>query len=362
MQQKKVNSLRLGLFIFISFLLFVSAILILGQKRNMFQQTIKLSTVFKDVQGLRVGNNVRFTGIDVGTIVGMDIISDTAVLVSFSIDKNVVPYIKKDSRATVGNEGLMGSKIVIIMSGTPGSESVESGDQLPSIESVQFDDIVKEIQNSSEKISEVANNLIEITAKINRGDGIFGKLFTDSELTAEIDRTGRNIELLSRNLNELSVKINNGEGLIGRILMDTTFANRLDITSDNITLISKNLAEFTDALNNGEGIIGQLFSDTTSSEGFLQMSKDMETILKNLADVTEKLNDDNNALHKFIADPSYADSVEVMLNNLNQGIVEVTQASEAVQRSGLVRAFSKNEEKQKRKEERKQQKNAGSAP
>ena len=89
------------------------------------------------------------------------------------------------------------------------------------------------------------------------------------------------------------------------------------------------------------------------------MSKDLETVLKNLAEVTTKLNDENNALHKFIADPSYADSVEVMLTNLNQGIIEVTQASEAIQRSGLVRAFSKDEEKQKRKEERKQQKNAG---
>ena len=97
MQQKKIKPIRLGLFIFISFLLFVSAILILGRKRNMFQQTIKISTVFKDVKGLRVGNNIRFTGIDVGSIVDMSILSDTAVSVVFSIDKHVVPYIKKEA-------------------------------------------------------------------------------------------------------------------------------------------------------------------------------------------------------------------------------------------------------------------------
>lgn len=355
MQQKKLFPIRLGLFIFISFLLFVSAILILGQKRNLFQQTIKISTVFKDVKGLRVGNNIRFTGIDVGSIVNISILSDTAVSVAFSVDKNVVPYIKKDSRATVGTEGVMGSKIVIILPGTPGSESIEPGDQLPSIESVEFDDIVKEIKNSSEKISEVANNLIEITEKINRGDGIFGKLFTDSELTAEIERTGRNIELLSKNLNELSAKINKGEGLIGRILMDTTFANRLDITSDNVAKISENLEDFTTKVNEGKGILGQLFADTTIANNFNQFSSDLESILTNLAEVSAKLNDETNALHKFIADTTFADSVDIMMSNLNKGIIEVTEASEALQRSGLVRAFSKDEEKLKRKEERKQQ-------
>ncbi len=359
MQQKKLRAIRLGLFIFIAFILFVSAILILGRKTNMFQQSIKISTVFKNVRGLRVGNNVRFTGIDVGAVVNISILSDTAVSVLFSIEKNVIPYIKKDSRATVGTEGVMGNTIVIILPGTPGSAPVEPGDELPSIESVEFDDIIKEIKRSSEKISKVADNLIDITEKINRGDGIFGKLFTDSDLTAEIDRTGRNIQLLSKNLNELSEKINKGEGLIGRILMDTTFADRLDITTENVALISENLQDFTKRVNEGEGILGQLFTDTTTSS-FIQFSSDLKIILNNLAEVSTKLNDENNALNKFIADTAFADSVGVMLNRLNEGIVEVTEASEAIQRSGLVRAFSKNEEKQQRKEEKREQKKANS--
>ncbi len=362
MRQRRIYNIRLGLFIFISIVLFICAILILGRRQSMFQQTIKISTIFTDVRGLRVGNNVRFAGIDVGAIVNISLLSDTSISVVLSIDKNVIPYIKKDSRATVGTEGLMGSKIVVILPGTPTNDPVESGDELPSIESVEFDDIVKEIKKSSEKISEVANNLIEITEKVNRGDGIFGKLFTDSELTAEIEETGKNIERLTNNLNELSLKINRGEGLIGRILMDTTFANRLDITSDNVALISENLVEFTDMINSGEGILGQLLSDTISSEGFMQLSRDLETVLKNLAEVTTKLNNENNALHKFIADTDFADSVEIMLNNLNQGIIEVTEASEALQRSGLVRAFSKDEEKQQKREEKRQQKRESSTP
>jgi len=46
-----------------------------------------------------------------------------------------------------------------------------------------------------------------------------------------------------------------------------------------------------------------------------------------------------------------------MLHNLNEGIIEVTEASEALQRNALVRVFSKDEEKIRKKEERKQKRN-----
>ena len=130
MANKRSRSIRVGLFIFLSFVLFVIAILILGRKRNMFQPTIRISTVFRDVRGLKIGNNVRFTGIEVGAVVGISILSDTAVSVELSMDKSVVPYIKKDSKATIGTEGLMGSKIVLILPGSPGSESIQPGDKL----------------------------------------------------------------------------------------------------------------------------------------------------------------------------------------------------------------------------------------
>ncbi len=345
MTQDKKISIRVGLFIFISFLLLVGAILILGRKRNMFQQSIKIATVFSNVQGLRVGNNVRFTGIEVGAVSNIKILTDTSALVVLSIDKGAVPFIKKDSRTIIGSEGLMGSKIVMLLPGTPGSPAVEDGDEITSERSIEFDDIIKEIQISGEKISEVANNLIEITGKINRGDGIFGKLFTDSELTQEIDQTGKNIESLSRNLKEVTEKINAGEGLIGHILMDTTFAQKLDETSINVAIISSNIEKLSSRIKNGEGSLGQLFADTTSAKGFIRMSQDLEKAVNNLSEISQKMNDPSNALNQFIADSAFADTLKITFRNLNKGLTEITEASEAVQRSGIVRAFSKDKKK-----------------
>ncbi len=277
----------------------------------------------------------------------INIISDSSVNVEFSINKSVVPYIKKDSKATIGTEGLMGNTIIIILPGTSGTSNIVPGDQLPSVNPVSIDDIIKEIKKSSEKISEVANNLIDITEKINRGDGIFGKLFTDSELTTEIDRTGKNIASLSNNLSEITGRINQGEGTMGKLFIDTTFSQRLDSAAINVTLISRNLEEFTDKMNQGEGILGNLLADSSIAGDFNKANKNLGIVLSNLSEVSRKLNDKNNALNKFIADTAFADSVDVMLNNLNKGIVEVTKASDALQRSGVVRAFSKKDKKKK---------------
>ncbi len=341
MAKIKAKALQLGLFIFLSFLLFIAGILILGQKTSMFTQTIKISTMFHDVRGLQVGNNVRLTGIDVGAVDAITIISDTAVLVEMSMHKDVVGFIKKDSKATIGNDGLMGSKIVILLPGDPDSPTIEPGDQLPAIEPVEMDEIMVEVRRSSEKISIVADNLIEITDKINRGDGIFGKLFTDSELTERIDESGKNIAELAASLNELLGKMNSGEGLMGKLINDEELGQRIDETTVDLREVVANLEEFTNRLNEGESVLGQLMSDTT-------FSSDLATMATNLSEVSEKLNAEDNALHKFINDPEFADSVEVMLFNLNKGLREVTEASEALQRSGLIRAFSKDVDKKKK--------------
>lgn len=347
------KGLRVGLFIFISFFLFVAAILILGRKRNMFQQSVKISTVFRDVRGLKVGNNVRFAGIEVGAIVGITILSDTAVFVDLSMDKDVVPFIKKDSKASIGSDGLMGSKIIFILPGNPSSEPIEPGGQLKSVAPVEVDDIVKDIQLSGERIAQVANNLLEITDKVNGGDGVFGKLFTDTEFSDQIGQSGKNIAELSQNLNELLEGINNGNGLVGKLFTDEEFAVRIDTTTVNLAEISANLEHLTSMVESGNGIFGKLLTDSIAAESFSKAGTDLGTTIANLAEVSEKLNDENNALNRFIADPEFADSVEVMLNNLNRGIVEVTQASEALQRSGFVRAFSKDEEKKEEKKKKK---------
>ena len=66
-------------------------------------------------------------------------------------------------------------------------------DTLATIEQIDIDEIMQEVKKSSENITVVSSELISITQKINRGDGIFGKIFTDTTFTRNLDATSRNI-------------------------------------------------------------------------------------------------------------------------------------------------------------------------
>src|SRR5450432_2324931 len=88
--------------------------LLCGQAKNKFGSVYRLSSVFKSVSGLKIGSNVRFAGIDVGTVDDIELITDTSVKVDMVIQKNVQRFIKKDAQASIGSEGLMGDKVVVV--------------------------------------------------------------------------------------------------------------------------------------------------------------------------------------------------------------------------------------------------------
>jgi phospholipid/cholesterol/gamma-HCH transport system substrate-binding protein len=349
MQVKTTERIKLGIFITLAIGLLIMAIYIVGRKQNLFKPIIKISTVFKNVKGLRIGDNVRYSGIDIGNVLNMNILSDTSVYVELSIEKSVIRFIKKNSVATIGTEGLMGNKIVLILPGTPDKAHVESGDNLISIEPIEIDDIMIEIKASSEKISHVSDNLIDITDKINRGEGILGKLFTDNPLTNNIDRAGENAVTITQSLIDISDKVNKGYGIFGKILTDTAFTEELETAGKNLNAISENIKDISAKINRGEGIFGRLFTDTSITHNLYNTSLNLEMTTRNLSEIVEKMNYRKSVFNKLISDSTFADTLELTIQRLNKGIMEATEASEAIQRSGLIRMFSKGKNKNSKK-------------
>src|SRR5512133_577022 len=95
---------RLGLFVVGGLALFVLAIFIIGKQKNLFNPVFKLTTAFYNVSGLQVGNNIRFSGINVGTVNNISILNDSTVMVEMLIKKNVRQFIKSDCMVAIGSE------------------------------------------------------------------------------------------------------------------------------------------------------------------------------------------------------------------------------------------------------------------
>lgn len=336
----------MGTFTTLGLFIFIAAIYLVGTKENIFGSTIEISAIFQDVRGLSEGDRVRLSGIEIGTVSYIGFLSDNRVLIDMNLEKQQAAFIKKDSRAIVASEGLMGAKVVMILPGSPQAPPVDENDTLVTVEQVDIDDIMKEVKSSSENITRVTSELISITEKINRGEGVFGTIFTDTSITANLDETAKNIARITANLTELSGRVNRGEGIIGKLFADTLLSAGIDRSKRDIDDISRNIKEITEKISKGEGIFGRLFTDTTLTNNLFRTGLNLEQITENLMALTATLNRDSTTLGLLISDPSFADSLQVTLQRINAGIIEATEAAEAIQRSGVVRLFSKDREEE----------------
>ena len=118
---------RLGLFIIGGIALFVLAIFIIGRQQNLFNPVFKVTANFNNVSGLQVGNNIRFSGINIGVVDNIQIINDSTVKVDMLIRQNVQEFIKSDSQASIGSEGIIGDRLIIISQGSSDAPVIRNG-------------------------------------------------------------------------------------------------------------------------------------------------------------------------------------------------------------------------------------------
>jgi len=193
---------RLGIFVAGGLVLFVLAIFIIGKQKNLFNPVYTLNSTFYNVSGLQVGNNIRFAGINVGTVDNIFIINDSTVKVTMMIRKDVQKFIKKDCEAAIGSEGLMGDRLIIITQGGADAALTQDGDQLTSKEPVETDAIMASLKVTAGNVEIITQQLAEIMLKINGGNGTLGKLIQDTTIAENLNQTIVNIKKSSKGLDE----------------------------------------------------------------------------------------------------------------------------------------------------------------
>lgn len=193
--QNQKFKIRLGLFIAGGLAIFVIAIFIIGKQKHLFNPVFKLTSTFYNVGGLQVGNNISFSGIIVGTVDRISIINDSTVRVDMLVKKDVQRFIKSDCEVAIGSSGLIGDKNLIITQGSTKAPIVKDGQKLESIEPVEIDAIIANLEITSEQLAEIMFN-------INNGNGTLGRLIKDSAIANDFSQTMLNIKSSSKGLNE----------------------------------------------------------------------------------------------------------------------------------------------------------------
>lgn len=202
MEKSQNFKVRLGIFIAVGLTLFVLAIFIIGKQKNLFDPVFRLTTRFQNVGGLQVGSTVRFSGINVGTVDKIRIVNDSTVRVDMLIKKDVQRFLRADSEAGIGSEGIIGDKILVLSQGSPTAKIVHDGQSITSSEPVETDAIMASLQVTADNAALATGEINEILGKINSGQGTLGKLIQDPTMANNIDQTIINLKKSTKGLDE----------------------------------------------------------------------------------------------------------------------------------------------------------------
>jgi phospholipid/cholesterol/gamma-HCH transport system substrate-binding protein len=270
------RNLRLGIFVIVGTVILITALYLIGSKQNLFGSTFTISAQFNNVSGLMKGNNVRFAGINVGTVESVEIVSDSSVNVIMIIEDKAREYIRKNALASVGTDGLMGNKLVNINSAGGNGPSIEEGDVLQSLKPVEMDQMVRTLDVTNENIKVISTNLRNITDKINSKNSLWS-LLMDTVVAENVKSAIVNIKLMSNqslyitgDLKGITDGIKKGKGTLGALITDTLISSKIKQTvvqlqrlSDTAAIVTGDISHIVKKINQGKGSLGVLLNDTT---------------------------------------------------------------------------------------------------
>ncbi|SEK24979.1 phospholipid/cholesterol/gamma-HCH transport system substrate-binding protein [Maribacter orientalis] len=308
MAKTKLEHLRLGIFVILGIILLLFAAYLIGNRQNMFSKTFEISAVFKNATGLQNGNNVRFSGINVGTVNSVEMINDTTIRVRMIIQDEMRNHIKKNAIASIGTNGLVGSMLINIVPGSGKGSLITPGDELQSSNKIGTQDMMSTLNVTNENAALLTADLLKVTQALNQGKGTLGRLLNDTVMSNDLQKTILNLKNASNSANVTMIEMNKmveqldfEESAAGVLLSDTISGGKiknviehLETTSIEIEKMAQNLNSIIGGINEGNGAINYLTKDSI-------FVNQLERSIENIEQGTERFNENMEALkHNFL--------------------------------------------------------------
>lgn len=317
MEKSESEKIKLGLLVLTGLTLFVMAIYFIGNKQKMFGNTEHITAVFSNVNGLQLGDNVRYSGINIGTVRGIEMINDTTINVDLLIDQSMLPHIKKNAMASIGSDGLVGSKVINISPGKGNFPALEKGDIIQSVAFIRTDDMMNTLNVTNKNAALLTTDLLKITKEINQGKGSIGTLLHDTLMASNMKQTLQHLNTTSKGTQELVFSLNktvksleNKNNLIGLI--------NDPITSQKVKSIISNLEK---------------------------SSQEIQQVVTNLNGTISNAKNGKGAINYLSNDPQLVKKIDSTITNINQASLLLNQDLEALKHSFLLRGYFKKQKK-----------------
>jgi len=329
MRISNAQKIKLGMFVLITGFILILSLYLIGKKQNLFGNTLKITAVFNNVSGLKLGNNVRYAGINVGTVKNILMLNDSTICVDMNIEEDILKHMKTNALAIVGSDGLVGSMVVNIIPGGPDGLPLQQGDTLKSMRKVSTADMMSTLEITNTNAAELTRELLEITHAINEGKGTLGLLVNDEAMGADLKETMGHLKTASAEVAEV-----------------------LDEIKDVIS-----------SVNNEENLLHVLLKDSVSAQQFRSVignleksSEDINLVIGNLNEVITSVKDGEGAFNYVASDTILVQDIGETVKNIKKGSVMLNENLEALRHNTFFKGYFKKQEKERLREEKKRQK------
>jgi phospholipid/cholesterol/gamma-HCH transport system substrate-binding protein len=307
-----------GIFLSLGLVVFVIGVFTLGGSKKTFSKSIHVTSVFNDVNGLKAGGNVWFSGVIVGTISQMHLKGPSEVEVTLRVDENAAQYIHNNAQVHLGSDGLIGNKIIVIDGGSVQAPFLQDGDVLQVEKTLSTDDIMKTLQANNENLLAITKDFRQLSHAILQGKGTVGALLADSSMGVQLRNSMRNLQATTQTAAAMAMQLDN----------------------------------FTKKLNTKGGLADNLFTDTVTFNKIRASVAQLQKTVNSASELTQNLNTaskqlvtPNNAIGELLMDPKGAEQVKTTMNNLQQSTIKLNEDLEAAQHNFLLKGYFKKKAK-----------------
>jgi phospholipid/cholesterol/gamma-HCH transport system substrate-binding protein len=308
MKKSSSQKIGLGVFVILGTILLVTTLYFIGNRQNIFGNNMIINAYFNNVNGLKLGNNVRYSGIFTGTVSKIDMTDEALILVEMIIEEELGKKIKTNAVATIGTNGLVGSTIVNIIPQEGIFPFLKSGDTIQTYSKIGTDDMLNTLSVTNENAALLTSDLLEITTQIRKGKGTIGMLINDSLVAQDLKQSIfqlKNTAIGASNtivkLSAIVASIDLEESVAGVLLNDSiaagkmsTIVTNLEKSSMRIDSITTNLNAYLGQISAGEGALNYIVNDK-------DLTKDIDSTMANIKEATYRFNENMEAMkHNFL--------------------------------------------------------------
>jgi phospholipid/cholesterol/gamma-HCH transport system substrate-binding protein len=323
----------MGAFLLGGLLLFGVGLFLIGDRRMLFSHSTNYHAEFAQVSALEAGAKVRVGGMDAGEIIEI-LVPDkpgAKFRLKFRVVEKFVPIIRTDSVASIGTDGLLGNKFLLVDIGTTGPAPPEW--VLPSREPFEITDLLARIRETVNGIdrtfSEVKGDVAAATKTVAESAKHVDEIIVAAQ--DPIAKATLAANRISEDISAMVARVRAGEGTLGKLVNDDAVYNSVSRSSREV---EQALGNLTQASSDVKELIARFKSG--------DVPEDLERTVKNVSESSEKIKALVAGFQPTGGGDGIAGDLRATLGSAREAMSDLAENLEALKHGFFFRGFFKD--------------------